>query len=107
MKLSEWSELHNTAADACERLQSELSEKYPEAGLTFGYIGNVYAQDDLDDRGWKFFTDLPHIIDGFYNKRPSFPEWGVDSQFLPNLAERASQELEPWLRRQLGLTPNQ
>lgn len=47
-----------------------LQEIFPEAQVTFGYIGN-YEGPTRDYRSWKFFTKLPVVKDGLYNNRPS------------------------------------
>ena len=81
-----------------DELQKELAAKYPQAGLTFGYIGNCEPWGD--DRSWRFFTKFPHMID----KVNRSPQWGYsDTKGLPEMIAKAEVELEAWLRKQLGL----
>lgn len=46
----------NKAHKALKDLVDGLARKYPEAGLTFGYLGNVGSYGD--DRSWYFFSKL-------------------------------------------------
>lgn len=42
-----------------EAIRDELKPQYPEAGLSFGYIGNMgFGHGDYDQREWRFFTTV-------------------------------------------------
>jgi hypothetical protein len=75
----------------CEELLAALQAKYPQVGLTFGYIGNDDARWG-DDRSWMFFTKIPYSDgSGTY----SFGRYGT--QELGLLIDRAEVELENWI----------
>lgn len=49
----------NPLQDTIEAIQKHVDAyaiAYPELGLSFGYIGNVY-RDGTDDRNWSVFTN--------------------------------------------------
>lgn len=78
------------AYEQLDALQKELAAKYPEIGLTFGYIGNIERWGD--QRCWKFFT------------RVCFPaqqygaSWGsYDSDDLNVMLADAKAKLERWI----------
>lgn len=74
-------------------LNEELKAKYPEVGLSFGYIGNLDIR--YDDRRWSFFTQVP--IQG---------TWGLDRMHfgdyrtgeLREFAKEAERNLETWIQ---------
>lgn len=104
-KLSDIKQEHLEAITRLDALTKCLANKYPEVRLTFGYIGNIYESEDLDERGWKFFTRLPPVPgDRDFYGSPGFPHYGVATVKLPELLKQAEKELEPWLRKHLNIT---
>lgn len=83
----------------CDMLNVELSKRYPAAGLSFGYIGNVNGNND--DRSWRFFTHIPDKNDPRGVMRHAFGGEGTEG--MQKLAERAERYLERWLRERMGL----
>lgn len=83
------------ALERCDELCDKLSARYPEAGLSFGYIGNIERWGD--DRGWRFFT---HLKDAHWRDM-SFGSQATEN--LPRLLEYAEKGLEPFLRKHLRL----
>lgn len=75
----------------CEELLAALQAKYPQVGLTFGYIGNDDARFG-DDRSWMFFTKVvrPDEARAF-----SWGRYGTDQ--LDLLAALAERDLERWI----------
>lgn len=76
-----------------EELKKELAAKYPEVGLTFGYIGNCGS--GYDDRSWYFFTKIS--IPG---QKYGGMKWGRGvrtAQVDEMVARAASGELEQWI----------
>jgi hypothetical protein len=61
------------------KLVDELAAKYPEAGLTFGYLGNCGR--NYDDRVWYIFTRIE--IEGIWGtERAKIYVGGEKSEFL-------------------------
>lgn len=83
----------------CEMLAATMAARYPEAGISWGYIGNLGG---TDDRGWYFFTDIVDHNDLLAGGRRS-NLGGEGAATLPELADRAEKHLERWLRTRLGL----
>lgn len=88
----------NEASKRCTLLSQELNKRYPDAGLSFGYIGNLGPQ--LDDRSWRFFTKI-EVGTGNHRSRVYFGGYGTDD--LPKLADRAEKGLENFLHQNLSL----
>ena len=74
-----------------------LARKYPEAGITFGYIGNVRSSDD-DDRSWKFFTRIPKTP--FSHQTMSFGNYSTED--LPEMVVWAKSNLERMIQKALA-----
>jgi hypothetical protein len=105
MKINEWTPAHSAAQTELEQLCEELQAKYPAAGLSFGYIGNLDYRFDNDDRGWHFFTRLPcRDKKDFCQNALSWPGYSVPTAELPKFVERARMSLERWIKIQLNLT---
>lgn len=82
----------------CEAIAKRLNQTYPQAGITFGYIGDCSSRHD--DRSWRFFTKIPGVSPDSPNNR----SFGSSStEYLSKLAELAEKILEPELRGWLGL----
>ena len=75
----------------CRKLQTELADKYPAAGLTFGYIGNI--ERGRDDRAWSFWATK--FRTGEYGNAARFGYH--DTTDLEALADKAEAELENWI----------
>lgn len=90
--LAVWTRAHETLL----ALNDELKAKYPEIGLSFGYIGN----DDIryDDRSWMFFTQV--LSEGQWGyTRMHFG--GYRTADLPKFAKEAldpARGLENWIK---------
>lgn len=97
----------DAAYQRMQQLVDSLADRYPAAGLSLGYIGNI--QFGKDDRSWRVFTTLPSPNDpkAFYRNSPFWPRYGWDStaREYTRAVEAAAKELEPWVRKQLGLPP--
>lgn len=78
-----------TIHDRADALVLRLNAKYPEAMLSFGYIGNLSAQHD--DRGWFFFTKL--ATPDRSNYRYALGSTAV----LESTVAKAESNLEDWL----------
>jgi hypothetical protein len=75
---------------------ADLKAKYPQIGLSFGYIGNV--ENWGDDRHWYFFTEV--LGEGNWGlERINFG--GYRTSELPKFAKEAREKLEPWIKRRL------
>lgn len=85
------------AHNRCSVLASILDQKYPQANISFGYIGNLYR--DLDDRSWQFFTSLQNEPGGWGDNRATFGSHAT--QNLHDLWLTASEELETFIQRKL------
>jgi len=73
-----------------DELKKQLAEKYPQIGLTFGYIGNLERWGD--DRSWYFFTKVrPPQSDNCL----SFGSCRTDK--LDEFIAKAERELENWI----------
>lgn len=85
-----------TPYEKCSALVEEMREKYPNAGLSFGYIGNLSVCGRHDDRSWMFFTQIPRPdrSDGL-----TFGSHGTDQ--LDALWDRAEHGFETFIRRAL------
>lgn len=73
-----------------DELKNRLAAKYPDIGLTFGYIGGVHTWGD--DRRWYFFTAVrpPH--------KDSCLSWGsCSTEKLDEFLAKAERELEAWI----------
>jgi len=85
-----------TADDRCRKLQETLAAKYPAAGLTFGYVGNVERWGD--DRAWSFWATKFRA--GMYRNAARFGYHSTPE--LDQLANKADAELEAWIVKLLG-----
>lgn len=65
-KVSKEAQAYSDVEDAVERLK----KKYPQAGLSFGYIGNFERWGD--DRAYYIFSGIP------------IPRWNAPHQWSPN-----------------------
>lgn len=82
------------------RLVDALALKYPEAGLSFGYIGNCDVRGQQDDRSWRVFTRVSMPTAG------QRYDWGNHAtNRLAVMADLAEQSLENWVRCVAGLDP--
>jgi len=62
-----------TEKDPYRTLLAELQQAYPEAGLSFGYIGNVgKGYGTYDQLQWFYFTKVWESNPGFYKNCHSF-----------------------------------
>ena len=43
-------------SDEMNTAVGQLKQEYPTCGISFGYVGNIYRQWGMDDRGWYIFT---------------------------------------------------
>jgi hypothetical protein len=74
-----------------------LQQQYPEAGLSFGYIGNVgRGYGTYDDLQWFFFTKVWESNPGFYRNCHSF-SIGLTPQKRETDAEALLPKLIEWL----------
>lgn len=73
------------------QLLKDLREKYPDVGLSYGYIGNWESWGD--ERSWYFFTKV-----GMPDGRDSFKWGGFRTVDTPAMLEKAWQDLEDWIR---------
>ena len=90
--------------DKCEDLVKELNQRYPAAGLSFGYIGNVSHQ--YDDRSWRFFTKIKPIFDNksqFHQSRNNWSFGSCATGDVPHLYAYAKRLLEAQIRTWLGI----
>lgn len=80
-------------------LTETLKSRYPEAGLSFGYIGNCDIDPrKFDDRSWRIFSK----VEGPQGKR----SWGgCSTEQVPDMFKKAEAELETWVRRVVGIEP--
>lgn len=87
----------NAAQQLLELLTSGLQYKFPTAGVTFGYIGNLEA--GYDDRNWRFFTKLEKG-----GKRITWPKSASTDELVDFLGAATCPVLgiEAWLREQTG-----
>lgn len=97
------------AHKAMDRLVEALNARYPEAGLSFGYIGNL-SMDGGDDRTWHVFTKIPEDKNPFprghtYRYPRNYSWEGASTDGVPAMADRAEKDLEIFVRRALGLEP--
>lgn len=75
----------------CEKLLTEMKERYPDIGLSFGYIGNLHRGND--DRQWQYFTNV-RATSGFGSGNASFG--GHTTAYLGKLTQKAEAELDAW-----------
>jgi hypothetical protein len=78
-----------------------LQEKYPEIGLSFGYIGNIrhnHQKEDIARLQWSYFTKIwdhrPHRI---YDNCHSFLI-GVTETKENRMPEDLENQLEQWIQ---------
>ena len=83
------------------QLKEALSRKYPQAELSFGYIGNVYR--DLDDRAWYFFTQIPKERWG----RDRWKFGGYTTDRLSDFLQWAKTNLERGIQKALASAEEQ
>lgn len=82
--------------EKCHVLAEEMDRKYPSAGISFGYIGNLSIRGD-DDRSWRFFTDLaPRSLS---SDRYSYGSHSTED--LESLFKSAEKGLDQVIRRAL------
>ena len=79
---------------SCQDLLTEMCQRHPEIGLSFGYIGNV-TRGGADERSWAFFTKVLDPADTFYKNCFSFG--GVPTERLKEFWESALENLEQWI----------
>jgi hypothetical protein len=85
-----------TAREQISKLVNELNAKFPQAKLSFGYIGNIERWGD--DRGWNIWAKGFQTTQGFYAGNPPAFEFGtVGTDELDHLASRALIQLEKWI----------
>lgn len=90
------SSINMTAREKLQVVADGLAKLYPDAGITFGYIGNVYTAPPMgprDDRGWYIFTRLIDKND----KDISFGGWGTDE--LDKFLKAADNNIVKWKNR--------
>lgn len=90
-----------SAYNQLNALCTELQERYPLIGITFGYIGNIWGpRPQDDDRSWMFFTKIRVSYDNRFSsatgRRYSFGGYKTDQ--LPELLDKAVDGIETWLR---------
>ena len=86
-----------------EQVLKDLKEKYPEAQLSFGYIGNVgRGYGTYADLEWSFFTKVWESNPGFYRNCHSFRVGNTQKKndtdpeaLLPKLIEWLEQKVVP------------
>lgn len=77
-------------------LHHRLKERYPDIGLSLGYVGN--CDNWSDDRAWKFFTKVMKPFGTRTYAHEQF-SWGyASSTQLSLLADRAEAGLEAWIK---------
>ncbi len=85
-----------STTQSMDKLVAELAAKYPQAGLSFGYLGN-YSRRWGDDRSWSVFTKISSA-----NVHSNSVYWGsFSTEDLPRMLEQAQTHLEPWLVQML------
>lgn len=75
-----------------KRNVDQMSERFPQLGLTTGYIGNCDFRGRYDDRSWKVFTKLRR--NDQHGLSVSFG--GVPTSDVPRLAIMVETQLEGW-----------
>jgi len=75
-------------------LLQQMREKYPEIGLSFGYIGNCGA--GFDNRSWMFFTKVKPLCHANCLSFGHSCTAGLD-----NFADRCDAHLEHWLEEKV------
>jgi len=86
-----------TASEQIRNLVNELNAKFPQAKLSFGYIGNIERWGD--DRGWSIWATGYQTTQGFYaGNSPAFGS-SVGTDELDHLASRALIQLEEWVAK--------
>lgn len=95
--LSTKTKISNQGYELCSLLAAKMNLIYPEAGVSFGYIGNLSTS--YDDRDWRFFTKIQDPKDPV--NRFCFGGGATDE--LEKLFERANEKLESFLHKALGL----
>lgn len=86
-----------------QQLVDTLKSRHPNAGLSFGYIGNCgIGPGSQDDRSWRIFTKVPKDP----GKDAGCFSWGgYSSDRLPEMFVRAEKELENWVRCVVAIDP--
>lgn len=89
------------AQEEIEGAVKTLAAKYPTAGLTFGYIGNLWGADMgfLDDRSWRVFSKM--TTEGIWG--PKRASWGYHGTAALHLMASQIREgkLEQWIIKHL------
>jgi len=86
-------EAQNHAHEELTALFEDLKTRYPEVGLSFGYIGNIETWGD--DRYWYFFTQ----VQGQGTWGPERMKFGgYLTERLPEFSEKAQADLERWIK---------
>lgn len=80
-----------TAYIRCEELLTKMKDRYPEIGLSFGYIGNLSIAND--DRQWKYFTNVRAATTSTSSNN-SFGRH--TTAYLGKLMQKAEAELDGW-----------
>jgi hypothetical protein len=88
-----------SAHERCENVLKGLRAAFPEAGLSFGYIGNLTSQ--MDDRSWRFFSHIPKKDAHGFETGESWSFGGYSTEDLDHCAAWAEAELGKRIRRAL------
>jgi hypothetical protein len=99
MKMSKQDEVTSAANKRCEAMLKGMQAAFPEAGLSFGYIGNLSRT--MDDRSWYFFSNIPKKDSDGSLTGDSWALGGYSTANLPQLADWAETELPKRVRRLL------
>lgn len=89
----------DVAHKRCETMLKGMRAAFPEAGLSFGYIGNLSST--RDDRSWYFFSNIPKKDSRGSLTGESWSLGGYSTDNLTQLADWAETELPKRLRRLL------
>lgn len=76
---------------------AELAPQYPDLGLSYGYIGNIWHAPFEDDRSFRIFTKLRNQ----HGHSVQFGDYHVDQ--LGELAFRVQAQLADWCEAQRAL----
>lgn len=97
--MSEKNEVLDAAHKRCETMLKGMRAAFPEANLSFGYIGNL--SNTRDDRSWYFFSSIPQKDSRGSLTGESWSVGGYSTDNLTQLADWAETELPKRLRRVL------
>lgn len=97
--MSEKDDAVGSASKRCEVVLKAMQAAFPEAGLSFGYIGNLSRT--MDDRSWYFFSGIPSKDSHGASTGESWSHGGYSTDNLHHLADWAETEMPKRMRRLL------